>query len=212
MGRRRSLAHAMYGVLGALAAAHTVPIVTAIAFALAWCGCEYYARRETWRRGAERRPPGTMDRGTYPAIAVSLAIGIGFAAVAFLSGIGGYFPEWTVLVGVPIMTVGLAVRIWALTTLGKFFTMPITLRADHELVRNGPYRWVRHPAYTGGFLTAIGLPIILGTPAGTVVTVLACLTAYVYRIRIEEAVLLSRFGDTYREYSTQTWRMLPGLY
>jgi protein-S-isoprenylcysteine O-methyltransferase len=202
----------MYGPLGALAAGHSVPILTAIAFALAWCVCEYYARRETWRQGAVRRPPGTMDRGTYPAIALSLAVGIGFSAAAFLIGIGGYLPEWTVAIGSPIMAAGLAVRVWALTTLGKFFTMPITLRADHQLVRNGPYRWIRHPAYTGGFLTAVGLPIILGTPAGTLVTIVACLAAYVYRIRIEEAVLLSRFGDSYREYSTTTWRLLPGLY
>ena len=202
----------MYGVLGALAAAHTAPIVVGIAFALAWCGCEYYARRETWRRGAVRKPPGTMDRGTYPAIAVSLAVGIGFSTVAFLTGLGGYLPEWTVAVGVAIMAAGLAIRVWALTTLGKFFTMPITLRSDHELVRNGPYRWIRHPAYTGGFLTAVGLPIILGTPAGTIVTVLACLTAYAYRIQIEEAVLLSRFGETYQAYRASTWRLLPGLY
>jgi protein-S-isoprenylcysteine O-methyltransferase Ste14 len=202
----------MYGVLGALAAAHTVPIIAALSFSLAWCVCEYYARRETWRKGAVRKPEGTMDRGTYPAIAVSLAIGIGFATVAFLSGLGGYLPEWTVAIGIVVMALGLAIRVWALTTLGKFFTMPITIRADHELVRDGPYRWIRHPAYTGGFLTALGLPIILGTPAGTLVTLVACMTAYVYRIRIEEAVLLSRFGETYRSYSSSTWRMLPGLY
>jgi len=207
-----SLAAGMYGVLGALATAHTIPIITGIAFGLAWCVSEYYARRETWRKGAVRKPPGTMDRGTYPAIALSLAVGIGSATLAFLSGLGGYLPVWTVAIGVPMMTIGLAVRVWALTTLGKFFTMPITLRSDHELVRSGPYRWIRHPAYTGGFLTAIGLPIILGTPVGIVVTLVACLAAYVYRIRIEEAVLLSRFGEVYREYSLGTWRLLPGLY
>ncbi|MCI4354066.1 MAG: isoprenylcysteine carboxylmethyltransferase family protein [Thermoplasmata archaeon] len=202
----------MYGVLGDLAAAHTPPIVVGIAFAAAWCVCEYYARRATWRQGAARKPPSTIDRGTYPAIALSLAVGIGFATIAFLTGLGGYFPEWTVGVGVVVMSVGLATRAWALTTLGKFFTMPITLRSDHELVRGGPYRWIRHPAYTGGLLTAIGLPIILGTPAGLIVTLIACLAAYVYRIRIEEAVLVSRFGDHYREYAMTTWRLLPGLY
>ncbi len=202
----------MYGVLGDLAAAHTVPIVLAIGFSLAWCACEYYARRATWRQGAVRKPPSTIDRGTYPAIAVSLAIGIGSAAGAFLLGIGGYLPEWSVAIGVIIMTTGLGVRVWALRTLGKFFTMPITLRPDHELVRAGPYRWIRHPAYTGGLLTAIGLPIILGTWAGFVVTLLACVAAYVYRIRIEETVLLSRFGESYRRYASETWRMLPGLY
>ena len=202
----------MYGFLGDLAAYHTAPIVVGILFAAAWVACEYYARRATWRQGAARKPPSTMDRGTYPAIALSLAIGIGFATVAFLAGFGGYLPEWTLVVGALVMSVGLAVRVWALTTLGKFFTMPITLRADHELVRGGPYRWIRHPAYTGGFLTAVGLPIILGTWTGFAVTLAACLTAYVYRIRIEEAVLVSRFGDLYREYSTTTWRMLPGLY
>jgi protein-S-isoprenylcysteine O-methyltransferase len=202
----------MYGVLGDLAAAHTLPIALALVFSFAWCACEYYARRATWRQGAVRKPPATMDRGTYPAIAVSLAIGIGFATTAFLTGFGGYWPEWTGAIGVLVMTAGLGIRVWALTTLGRFFTMPITLRSDHELVRAGPYQWIRHPAYTGGLLTAIGLPVILGTPFGFVVTLAACLAAYVHRIRIEEAVLLSRFGATYREYSAETWRLLPGLY
>ena len=90
--------------------------------------------------------------------------------------------------------------------------MPITIREDHQLVRGGPYRWLRHPSYTGGFLTAIGLPLALGTPVGFVVTLGACLIAYVYRIRIEEAALISKFGASYQEYSRRTWRLIPGVY
>ncbi|MCI4335686.1 MAG: isoprenylcysteine carboxylmethyltransferase family protein [Thermoplasmata archaeon] len=192
--------------------AHPLPVVLAIALGLAWIVAEYVGRSSTWRQGAPRRPPSTIDRGTYPFIAVALAIGMVSTMFSFFLGIGGYFPLWTTAVGVALMVIGLATRLWALTTLGRFFTMPITLSADHRIVRDGPYRWLRHPSYSGGFLTAVGMPLVLGTPMGLVITVLACATAYVYRIRIEEAALVARFGESYREYSGKTWRLIPGIY
>lgn len=191
---------------------HTLPVVLTALGGIAWLAAEYYGRWSTWKQGAVRRPPSTLDRGTYPAIALSLAIGMGSTVLAFLSGFGGLFPEWVSPFGLLVVGVGLGIRVWALRTLGRFFTMPITLRADHEIVRAGPYRWIRHPAYTGGFLTAIGMTLALGPPVGLAVTVVACLIAYVHRIRVEEATLVSRFGDDYRRYSETTWRLLPPVY
>ena len=195
-----------------LAETHTFQWASAVVLSAAWVASEYYARRATWRKGAVRKPSSAMDRATYPVIAISLAIGMIASTVFFLSGLGGYFPWWVTLVGLPVMVTGLYVRVWALTTLGRFFTMPITIREDHEIVKEGPYRWVRHPAYTGGLLTALGVPLLLGTPLGLLVAFVACFAAYVHRIRIEEGVLRSRFGKGYEEYERGTWRLLPGLY
>jgi protein-S-isoprenylcysteine O-methyltransferase Ste14 len=153
-----------------------------------------------------------MDRGTYPFIAIGIVVGLVADLLGFLSGIGSYLPEYAVAIGAVIAVVGLGIRGWALRTLGKFFTMPITIAADHRLVQNGPYRWIRHPAYTGGFLTMVGLAVALGSWLGVVVTLLAGVSVYVYRIRIEEAALRTRFGTEYDEYARRTYRLLPGLY
>jgi protein-S-isoprenylcysteine O-methyltransferase len=172
-------------VLNPVTAVTTHPLAAALAVALgaAWIVMEYVGRSSTWRQGAPRRPSAAMDRGTYPFIALGLAVGMTTSAVAFLSGLGGYLPDWTISLGAPLMVVGLTTRLWALTTLGRFFTMPITLAADHRIVRDGPYRWLRHPSYTGGLLTGIGMPLVLGTALGLVVTVIALGAVYVYRIR-----------------------------
>jgi protein-S-isoprenylcysteine O-methyltransferase Ste14 len=191
---------------------HALPVAATAVAGLAWIAAEYVGRRSTWRQGAARRPPSTLDRGTYPAIAASIAVGMIAATLAFLLGIGGALPDAGALAGVALVAVGLILRVWALGTLGRFFTMPITLRADHEIVRTGPYRWLRHPAYTGGFLTVVGMAVTLGPYVGIVVTVFGCLAAYVYRIQVEEATLVSRFGEDYRRYAAGTWRLLPLLY
>jgi protein-S-isoprenylcysteine O-methyltransferase Ste14 len=202
----------MFGFLGDLAAAHPAAVVVAFVLAIAWCVSEYLARRSTWRQGAPKRPSTAMDRGTYPFIAIGIVVGLVADLLGFLSGIGSYLPEYAVAIGAVIAVVGLGIRGWALRTLGKFFTMPITIAADHRLVQNGPYRWIRHPAYTGGFLTMVGLAVALGSWLGVVVTLLAGVSVYVYRIRIEEAALRTRFGTEYDEYARRTYRLLPGLY
>lgn len=192
--------------------AHALAAGLAVVLGVAWIVMERIGRNSTWKQGAPRRPSSAMDRGTYPFIALGLAVGMVTTTAAFLTGVGGYLPPWTLGLGVVLMVVGLGTRLWALTTLGRFFTMPITLAADHRIVRDGPYRWLRHPSYTGGFLTGVGMPLVLGTPVGLVVTLLALGAVYVYRIRIEEAALVSRFGDAYREYRRVTWRLIPGVY
>ncbi len=196
----------------AIVETHSLQVGLAAIGSIAWVVAEYIARRSTWLQGAPRRPPGTLDHGTYPAIAISLAIGMSSTLVAFLAGLGGYLPVWVSAVGLVVLAGGLLLRGWALRTLGRFFTMPITLRPDHEIIRSGPYERLRHPAYTGGYLTAVGLALALGAPLGALVTGVGCLAAYVYRIHVEEATLVSRFGDDYRHYAEGTWRLLPPVY
>jgi protein-S-isoprenylcysteine O-methyltransferase Ste14 len=191
---------------------HSFSVLAGGAVCGAWIIGEFLARRSTWIQGAPRKPASTMDRGTYPVIALGIAASMSFTLIVFLYGIGGYLPVWTTVVGLGVAAVGLGIRAWALRTLGRFFTMPITIAVDHRLIQNGPYRWLRHPAYTGGFLTAIGVPLTLGSWVGAVGTVVFCIGVYAHRIQIEEGVLRARFGKEYLEYSARTSRLLPGVY
>ncbi len=192
--------------------ARRVPIAAALGILIAWCLAEYLARRSTWQQGAPRKPSSSMDHGTYPVIALAIA---GSLAVDLFSLIVGWTAPPSLLLavlGVAVAGAGLAIRGWALRTLGRFFTMPITIAPDHRIVRDGPYMRIRHPAYTGGFLTVLGLPVALGSWEAVAATVLLLGAAYVYRISREEAALVQRFGEAYREYAAGTYRLIPCLY
>jgi protein-S-isoprenylcysteine O-methyltransferase len=202
----------MWDGLFAFGFAHSWALAAGAVVGIAWILAEYLGRRSTWLQGAPKQPSSAIDRGTYPAIALSLAASMSFTAFVFLLGVGGYLPVWSIVPGLVLAFAGLAIRGWALRTLGRFFTMPITIAPDHQIVRGGPYRWIRHPAYTGGFLTALAMPLVLGSWVGVLFTLFACSLAYVHRIRIEEAALEGRFGEAYREYAKGTSRLLPGLY
>ena len=202
----------MFGFLGDVFVAHEPEAIFGTVVAGAWVVGEYLARRATWLQGAPKKPSTAIDRGTYPIIALGVVTSLVADLVGFLTSIGGFLPWATIGIGIVIAGVGLGVRSWALRTLGRFFTMPITIAADHRIVRDGPYRWIRHPSYTGGFLTALGLAITIGSVFGVVLTFLACTAVYVYRIRLEEAALVSRFGEEYRAYAATTSRLLPKVY
>ena len=113
--------------------------------------------------------------------------------------------------GLGLIVLGIAFREWAVLSLGRFFTVSVTVTADHRLVRRGPYRWFRHPAYSGSVLTLVGFPLSLGTWAGGVLVLVVSLAGYLYRVRIEEKALLEALGDEYRDYMQHTWRFFPGL-
>ncbi len=100
----------------------------------------------------------------------------------------------------------------AMRTLARQFTHRVAILPEHQLVRRGLYAWLRHPAYTGQLIFMLGVGVALGRPSTVAVVFLPALAVMIYRIRIEERVLLSHFGDQYRSYASQTWRLLPGIW
>lgn len=123
----------------------------------------------------------------------------------------GVFENNLQYLGLGLTGLGIAFREWAVLSLGRFFTVTVTIEADHSLVQRGPYRWLRHPAYTGSILSLVGFPLALGTWAGGVLVLVLSLVGFLYRVRIEEQALLDALGDEYRDYMEHTWRFFPGL-
>jgi protein-S-isoprenylcysteine O-methyltransferase len=108
------------------------------------------------------------------------------------------------------MAAGSALRVWAMRTLGEFFTRTLVTFDDQALVERGPYRWLRHPGYLARLLVV--LPGILMLSANALyAAIAAAIYTEVYRRRTaaEEAMLLARFGDAYAGYRRRTWRLLP---
>ena len=115
-------------------------------------------------------------------------------------------------IALPIMVTGLIIRVWAVKTLGRYFTMHLAIQSDHKIIRTGPYSYFRHPSYVGAFLTFALTPVFLHS----LYSLLACSVilpfAWIRRIYYEEKMLLEKFGVEYESYSKTVKRAIPGLW
>ena len=110
------------------------------------------------------------------------------------------------------MLLGIALRWYSAALLGKYFTFDVAVQRGQILVEVGPYRYIRHPSYSGALLTLLGFGLALGNWIGLAANLSCMGFAYAYRIRIEEAALASALGDTYKEYRKRTWRLVPFVF
>jgi len=115
------------------------------------------------------------------------------------------------LAGLAVECAGLALAIWARRILGRNWSGEITIKADHELVRTGPYGVVRHPIYTALLAMYLGTAIVSGQIRALLGIALAII-AYLRKARMEETNLATNFGEEYSAYREETWALVPGLY
>lgn len=115
-------------------------------------------------------------------------------------------------IGLALMVGGTGYRIWAIYTLGKYFTATVQADEAQVLITSGPYRHLRHPSYLGAYVAIVGCAVMLNAWIGFLVASTAMLYAYSQRIRAEEEALSTHFGETYLDYQMRTWRMLPGVW
>lgn len=174
-----------------------------------WAASELFI---TFRFRGGRHTPRVprMDRGSYWII---LLIVGGSMIVSFLARVLnlGVFHNNLQYLGIALAAFGVAFRLSAILSLGRFFTVAVTVVSSQKLVKSGPYHWLRHPAYSGSIATLVGLPLSLGTWVGVLLVLVLSLGGYLYRVRIEEQAMLEFFGEEYREYMQHTWRFFPGL-
>jgi protein-S-isoprenylcysteine O-methyltransferase Ste14 len=114
--------------------------------------------------------------------------------------------------GLAIIVLGMLFRFFAIGSLGRYFTVDVTIRKDHRVKSDGIYRLVRHPSYTGMLLTFIGFGMSLNNWASLIIIIIPVTWATIYRIKIEEKVLLEQFGKEYEEYMKKTTRLIPRIY
>ena len=121
-------------------------------------------------------------------------------------------PTWLSATGLFVELIGLWLALGGRIQLGRFATPHIALQHNHELLRTGFYRYVRHPIYAGTSLALLAWPLIYGAPIVAVAMIIVGLLAVERRIRIEEAMMLERFGEEYSSYVRETDRILPGVW
>jgi protein-S-isoprenylcysteine O-methyltransferase Ste14 len=117
-----------------------------------------------------------------------------------------------VLSGFIIFMIGFMLRVIGQLSLGKNFSLMVRIRSDHTLIRKGVYRCIRHPMYTGMFMIAIGICMMLQSILGAAITILILTPVGIYRVKVEEAALRKRFGREYKEYQRKTKRFVPFLF
>jgi protein-S-isoprenylcysteine O-methyltransferase Ste14 len=111
--------------------------------------------------------------------------------------------------GMVVLLAGLVLRGWSFKALGQYFTHTVMASSDQPVIASGPYRVLRHPSYTGIILAAIGIGLASANWADLAGLLLLTLTPLLWRIRIEEAALLTTLGDRYRAYAAQHKRLVP---
>jgi protein-S-isoprenylcysteine O-methyltransferase Ste14 len=131
--------------------------------------------------------------------------------IADLFGVNGItlLPDLFFYVGIALMIAGIVVRQWSILILGRFFSTTVRIVSDHKIVIDGPYHFIRHPAYTGSLLTLAGLGLGSRTWGGTLIILFGL--AFNYRIIVEEKALKAEFGQQYIDYAKRTKRLFPFL-
>ena len=112
-------------------------------------------------------------------------------------------------IGIAIAWAGIGLRWWSFRTLGRYFTFTVQTSADQPVITGGPYRFVRHPSYTGILLALIGVGSTYGNWLSVAVFVVVLMVGFVNRIRVEEAALSAELGDAYTSYASGRKRLVP---
>lgn len=115
-------------------------------------------------------------------------------------------PAWEV--GVALSFLGIALAIWARYCIGQNWSGRVTLKVDHQLIRSGPYAYVRHPIYTG-LLVALAGSVLSFAEWRCLLGFVIAVLEFSRKARKEEALLTSEFGDRYQEYRGETGFLIP---
>ena len=115
------------------------------------------------------------------------------------------------ITGLVLIAIGLTTSLTAVFTLHRSYSSSLVIREDHQLIRHGIYKHVRHPIYTGTTLVLFALPLCLSSVLGCIVMLLL-IPVFLNRIRREEALLIEEFGAEYETYRETTKKLIPFVY
>jgi protein-S-isoprenylcysteine O-methyltransferase Ste14 len=172
-----------------------------------------YAIQAEIRFGAKARAMRGGESDRFSTIAVSFAMAV--PMTGFIFAMKGRLPitlpgmpaaAW---VGVMFGLVGFALRLWSLLVLRERFTRTLLVQPRHSIERGGPYRFIRHPGYLGSLLCLNGIGLASGNTIVVFISIVTTCLAYRYRIRVEDAMLVSAFGEEYETYRRSTGALIP---
>lgn len=121
---------------------------------------------------------------------------------------------WDIFTGTSllVMILGLAIRTWAIYTLGNYFTMHLSIQKEHKIIRQGPYKYVRHPSYVGAFFTFLGTAVFMHAWFSLILAAIVLPVVWLRRIHYEEKLLLDELGEEYKSYCKSVKRAIPYIW
>jgi protein-S-isoprenylcysteine O-methyltransferase Ste14 len=175
--------------------------------------------RVIYQRIALRTRGNVEFREGKVALALRLVLAVPFVGVLViymvqpgsLSWAALPLPEWARWIGLVMAGSAVPLLWWVHWALGSNFSGLLHLREEHTLVTYGPYRWVRHPMYTVFYIYMVGLLLLTCNWLIGGLFLLGVTVAVVPRLPREEAAMIEKFGDGYRDYMKRTGRFLPPL-
>jgi protein-S-isoprenylcysteine O-methyltransferase len=175
---------------------------------VAWILFEVVTGRSRKAKGAAKG----KDRGSFFFLIGMIWLGI-FLDFTFCFGVQRAAIPWMRIpiffAGILLMWVGIAFRYYCMRVLGRYFTFDVAVHGGQTVVEAGPYRYIRHPSYTGAIITLLGFGLALGNRAGLLALVACGAIGYAYRIHVEESALTVALGEPYRDYMRRTRRLVP---
>lgn len=175
----------------------------------------YWIRREPFWRSAQVGETVLEERGDRSFWAILP----GFLVVFFASPLEWmYLPglmtrlPWMQAAGLGLILSAVVLRIWARAHIRGLYSGHVEVQADHRLVQSGPYRFVRHPGYTGFLLMTLGVALGYSSLIGLLAIPALLIPGLAYRMAVEEKLLARHFGDEYRTYAGKTKRLIPFIW
>jgi protein-S-isoprenylcysteine O-methyltransferase Ste14 len=151
---------------------------------------------------------------TYALVYVCIAASVVAAQILGRRG-GLLWPGgrlWPVVAGLVLIVACIALRAWSILTLGRFFQYAIQIQSGHTVVTSGPYRFVRHPSYTGIILGVAGYALACGDVWSLAAAAVLTALGLAVRIRAEERQLRDSLGADYDEFAAHRKRLIPGVF
>ncbi len=181
-----------------------------ITVSILWVGSEIVLARTKRSQSTDLQ----CDKSSLRVLWITIAIAVNFGILFSFQPIGhfGNGSQIVPIAGLIFIVCGLLVRWLAIFSLKRQFTVDVSITEDHRIIRNGMYRFVRHPAYAGSLLSFLGLALCFSNYVSILMIFVPICAAFLYRIHIEEDALINAFGSEYLDYRASTKRLIPGIF
>ena len=175
-----------------------------------WVGSEIVLNVFTRSKNFKSRQ---YDGGTLKQIWITITLSVILAVFVSKSY---YFPISKTIpiafIGLIIIILGLILRFVSILSLGKSFTVDVSVSDEQKIKKDGLYKYVRHPSYLGALLSFLGLGLSINNWISLFLIIIPVTIAFIKRMDKEEATLRSHFGKEYQDYIKKTKHIVPYIY